>query len=183
MTECNGTKLMRHNSISLTFWTIFFTENIRYPFNIFRVMGIWGTKYLKEVVFGYLYWLRVISFDKLYPLHSVHEEIPWTHRLIIQPRLSIVQAVIEITLLQYIDLPCKQVRALFHALRQVQRHCTTNQMGIDVNQGIWRVNMALVPNTRLNCRPPRRQLNIIGQGNESQRQLGSFPRLGELVYF
>ena len=47
MTKCNGTKLLPHNSISLTFWTIFFTKNIRYPFNIFPVIGIWGTKYLK----------------------------------------------------------------------------------------------------------------------------------------
>ena len=46
-TKCNGTKLLPHNSISLTFWTIFFTENMRYPFNIFQVIGIWGTKYLK----------------------------------------------------------------------------------------------------------------------------------------
>ena len=44
LTKCYGTKSLPHNSISLTFWTIFFTENIRYPFNIFPVIGIWGTK-------------------------------------------------------------------------------------------------------------------------------------------
>ena len=49
MTKCNGTKFLPHNSISLTFWTIFFTEKIRYPFNIFPVIGTWGTKYLKEL--------------------------------------------------------------------------------------------------------------------------------------
>ena len=48
MTKCNGTKLLPHNCISLTCWTIFFTENIRYPFNIFPVFGIWGTKYLNN---------------------------------------------------------------------------------------------------------------------------------------
>ena len=48
MTKCNGAKFLPHNSISLTFWTIFFTENIRYPFNIFPVIGTWGTKYPKS---------------------------------------------------------------------------------------------------------------------------------------
>ena len=46
MTKCNCAKFLPHNSISLTFWTIFFTENIRYPLNIFPVIGTWGTKYL-----------------------------------------------------------------------------------------------------------------------------------------
>ena len=48
MTKCNGTKFLPHNSISLTFWTIFFTENIGYPFNIFPLIGTWGTKYLNS---------------------------------------------------------------------------------------------------------------------------------------
>ena len=48
MTKCNGAKVLLYNSISLTFWTIFLTENIRYPFNIFPVIGTWGTKYLKS---------------------------------------------------------------------------------------------------------------------------------------
>ena len=47
MTKCNGTKFLPNNSILLKFWTIFFTENIGYPFNIFPVIGTWGTKYLK----------------------------------------------------------------------------------------------------------------------------------------
>ena len=50
MTKCTGTKLLPHNFINLTFWTIFFTENIRYPFNIFPVIGIWGTKYLTWIL-------------------------------------------------------------------------------------------------------------------------------------
>ena len=50
MTKCNGTKFLSYNSISLTFWTIFVTENIRYPFKIFPVIGTWGTKYLKAMV-------------------------------------------------------------------------------------------------------------------------------------
>ena len=54
MTKCNGTKLLPHNSISLTFWTIFFTENIRYPFNIFQVIKIWQTKYLKANMKSYI---------------------------------------------------------------------------------------------------------------------------------
>ena len=65
MTECNGAKFLPHNSISLTFWAIFFTENIRYPFNIFPVIGTWGTKYLKfqikyyiEQVSSSVYWVR-----------------------------------------------------------------------------------------------------------------------------
>ena len=49
MTKRNGTKFLPHNSISSTFWTIFFTENIRYPFNIFPVIGTWGTKYLNRI--------------------------------------------------------------------------------------------------------------------------------------
>ena len=49
MKKCNGTTFLPHNSISLTFWTIFFTEKIGYPFNIFPVIGTWGTKYLKAV--------------------------------------------------------------------------------------------------------------------------------------
>ena len=49
MTKCNGAKFLPHNSISLSFWTIFFTENIGYPFNIFPVIGTWGTKYLKAM--------------------------------------------------------------------------------------------------------------------------------------
>ena len=54
MTKCNGTKLLPHNYISLTFWTIFSTENIRYPFNIFQVIKIWETKYLKANMKGYI---------------------------------------------------------------------------------------------------------------------------------
>ena len=54
MTKCNGTKLLPHYSISLTFWTIFFTENIRYPLYIFPVIWIWGTKYLKMKFFAYM---------------------------------------------------------------------------------------------------------------------------------
>ena len=54
MTKCNGAKFLPHNSISLTFWTIFFTEIIRYPFNTFQVIGTWGTKYLKNQ--HYLLW-------------------------------------------------------------------------------------------------------------------------------
>ena len=54
MTKCNGTKFLPNNSISLTFWTLVFTENIRYPFNIFPVIGIWGAKYLKTNVGRYI---------------------------------------------------------------------------------------------------------------------------------
>ena len=54
MTKCNGTKFLPHNSISLTFWTIFFTENIGYPFNIFSVIGTWGTKYLNHNLISFL---------------------------------------------------------------------------------------------------------------------------------
>ena len=50
MTKCNGTKFLPHNSISLTFWTVFFTENIRYPCKIFPVIGTWGTKYLRRLL-------------------------------------------------------------------------------------------------------------------------------------
>ena len=53
MTKCNGTKWLPHNSISLTFWTIFFTENIRYTLNSFPVIGVWGTKYLKADLSSY----------------------------------------------------------------------------------------------------------------------------------
>ena len=49
MKKCNGTKFSPYNSISLKFWTIFFPENIRYPFNIFPVIGTWGTKYLNTI--------------------------------------------------------------------------------------------------------------------------------------
>ena len=49
MTKCTGTKFLAHNPISLTFWTIFFTENIGYPFKNFPVIGTWGTKYFKWI--------------------------------------------------------------------------------------------------------------------------------------
>ena len=49
MTKCNGTKILPQNLISLTFWTIFFTENIGYLLKKFPVIGTWGTKYLNNL--------------------------------------------------------------------------------------------------------------------------------------
>ena len=47
MTKCNGTKVLLHNSISLTFWTMFFTQNIGVPYKNVPVLGTWGKRYLK----------------------------------------------------------------------------------------------------------------------------------------
>ena len=84
MTKCNGTKFLPHNSISLTFWTIFFTENIGYPFNIFPVIGTWGTKYLKETKVKFknfssivnAYWRQVQKNDERTERQTVAE---WRH--------------------------------------------------------------------------------------------------------
>ena len=60
MTKCNGTKFLPHNSISLTFWTIFFTENHRVPIQHFS--SNWD---LRDEVPE---WHIVLTFHLEYPL-------------------------------------------------------------------------------------------------------------------
>ena len=73
MPKCNGTKFLPHNSISLTFWTIFFIENISYPFIIFPVIRTWGTKYLKLKQGKYQdFWISVVHISSN---KSTHHQI------------------------------------------------------------------------------------------------------------
>ena len=111
MKKCNGANFLPHNSNSLTFWTIFFTENIRYPFKIFPVIGTWGTKYLNSLIINVSFLLaNCLEMYKMRCNRQVNKNyFPFLHNFI------------EITILAFLGFAGRKSRGILMEAKEKYR--------------------------------------------------------------